>query len=131
LVTILLFLALNVHLSMLSVLADSFRTMPISDLPLSGKPFEQIALWGGKVFSTGLQLALPIVAALLITNVGLSILARSAPQLNLFGIGFPITLTVGFVMIAVVVPYMGTPIARLFQDTLEMMQMLITPVTRK
>ena len=124
LVTIMLYLALNVHLSLLSALADSFKTMPITDLPMHIKLFEQITAWGGKVFSTGVQLALPIVAALLITNVGLSILARSAPQLNLFGIGFPITLMVGFVMLAVVVPYMGAPLARLFQDGLEMMQMM-------
>ena len=131
LVTIMLYLTLNVHLSLLSVLADSFTSMPITDLPMPGKFFEQIVGWGGRVFSTGLQLALPIVAALLITNVGLSILARSAPQLNLFGIGFPITLTVGFVMIAVVVPYMGVPMTRLFQDGLEMLQMITTPTALK
>ena len=124
LVTILLYLALNVHLSLLSALADSFTTMPISDAPMSGKLFEQITGWGAKIFTAGVQLALPIVAALLITNVGLGVLARSAPQLNLFGIGFPITLTVGFVMIAIVTPYLGAPLARLFQEALEMIRMM-------
>jgi flagellar biosynthetic protein FliR len=127
-VTIMLYLALNVHLSLLSALADSFTTMPISDLPMSTRLFEQITAWGGKIFSAGVQLALPIVAAMLITNIGLSVLARSAPQLNLFGIGFPITLTVGFVMLAVVVPYMGEPLTRLFQDGMEMMQMMTKAV---
>ena len=126
LVTIMLYLATNVHLALLSTLADSFVSMPINDAPLNGKLFEQITGWGGKVFSTGLQLALPIVAALLITNVGLAVLARSAPQLNLFGIGFPVTLTVGFVMLAITVPYMGGPMTRLFQDALEMLQMMTT-----
>jgi flagellar biosynthetic protein FliR len=128
LVTILLYLALNVHLSLLSALADSFRSMPISDAPMGTHLFEQISGWAGKIFSAGVQLALPIVAALLITNVGLGILARSAPQLNLFGIGFPVTLTVGFVMIAIVTPYLGTPLAHLFQEGLEMM-MLMTRAT--
>ena len=128
LLTIMLYLALNVHLALLSSLADSFTTMPISDLPMSGKLFEQVTLWAGKIFSTGFQLALPIVAALLITNVGLSILARSAPQLNLFGIGFPITLAVGFVMLAVIVPYMNVPLTRLFQNGLEIIQTMVTPV---
>ncbi len=122
LVTIMLYLATNVHLALLSTLADSFVSMPITDAPMNGKLFEMITSWGGKIFSAGVQLALPIVAALLITNVGLGVLARSAPQLNLFGIGFPITLTVGFVMIAVTVPYLGAPMARLFQDGLEMLQ---------
>lgn len=126
LVTIMLYLATNMHLALLSTLADSFVSMPITDLPMKVKLFEQITLWGGKVFSTGVQLALPIVGALLITNVGLGVLARSAPQLNLFGIGFSITLTVGFVMIAITVPYMGAPLTRLFQDGLEMLQTMTT-----
>jgi flagellar biosynthetic protein FliR len=128
LVTIMMYLALNVHLSLLSALADSFTSMPITDLPMSTRLFEQITAWGGKIFSAGVQLALPIVAAMLITNVGLSVLARSAPQLNLFGIGFPITLTVGFAMLAIVVPYLGEPLTRLFQDGLEMMQMMTRAV---
>ena len=127
LVTILLYLALDIHLAVLSTLADSFNTMPITDTPMGGKFFEHLVLWGGKIFSTGVQLAMPIIAALLITNVGLAILARSAPQLNLFGIGFPITLTVGFVMLAVAVPYMAAPVTRLFQDGLEMMHLLTAP----
>lgn len=127
LVATILYLALNVHLAVLSTLADSFSTMPITAAPMGGRVFEQIVGWGSKVFSSGVQLALPIVAALLITNVGLGILARSAPQLNLFGIGFPITLTVGFVMLAVAVPYMGAPFARLMQDGLEMIQMMTNP----
>ena len=126
LVTIMLYLASNVHLALLSTLADSFVSMPITDAPMNGKLFEMITNWAGKIFSTGVQLALPIVAALLITNVGLGILARSAPQLNLFGIGFPVTLMVGFAMLAVTVPYMGAPLTRLFQDGLEMLQMMTT-----
>ena len=126
LVTIMMYLATNVHLALLSTLADSFVSMPITDVPMNGKLFDMITSWGGKIFSAGVQLALPIVAALLITNVGLGVLARSAPQLNLFGIGFPITLTVGFVMIAITVPYMGAPLTRLFQDGLEMLQMMTT-----
>ncbi len=126
LVTIMLYLATNVHLAMLSTLADSFISMPITDAPMNGKLFDLITIWGGKIFSAGVQLALPIVAALLITNVGLGVLARSAPQLNLFGIGFPVTLTVGFVMIAITVPYMGGPLTRFFQDGLEMIQMITT-----
>lgn len=131
LVMILMYLALDVHLSLLSALADSFTTMPITDLPMSGRLFEQLARWAGIIFTTGLHLALPIVAALLITNVGLSVLARSAPQLNLFGIGFPVTLTVGFVMVAVAVPYMGAPLTRLFQDAIEMLQLITAPVTQR
>jgi flagellar biosynthetic protein FliR len=66
-----------------------------------------------------MQLALPIVAALLITNVALGILTRAAPQLNLFGIGFPITLGIGFLVLATTLPYMATPLEKLFNQGIE------------
>jgi len=114
------FLAINGHLLLLSVLAHSFTTLPISTSPMGGQIFRQIADWGGVVFSAGVQLSMPMVAALLITNISLGILTRAAPQLNLFGIGFPITLTVGFFVIGLALPYMATPLERLFQQGIEM-----------
>lgn len=114
------FLAVNGHLLLLAALAHSFSTLPISASPLGGQMFRQIADWGGIIFSAGIQLSLPMVAALLITNIALGILSRAAPQLNLFGIGFPVTLTVGFVVIGLALPYLATPLERLFQQGIEM-----------
>jgi flagellar biosynthetic protein FliR len=114
------FLAVNGHLLLLSALAHSFATLPISASPMDGHIFKQIADWGGIIFSAGVQLSLPMVAALLITNIALGILTRAAPQLNLFGIGFPITLTVGFVVIGFALPYLATPLESLFQQGIEM-----------
>lgn len=120
------FLAVNGHLLLLSALAHSFSALPISTTPVSGQMFRQIADWGGVIFSAGIQLSLPMVAALLITNIALGILTRAAPQLNLFGIGFPITLTVGFVVIGLALPYLATPLEHLFQQGIEMTgQMLV------
>jgi flagellar biosynthetic protein FliR len=62
------------------------------------------------MFSAGLLLSLPIVAALMITNVALAVLTRAAPQLNLFALGFPLTLMGGFFALAVSLNYMATPI---------------------
>lgn len=93
----LIFLAVGAHLVMLSTLTESFRLLPISTEPLAGGGFMGLAQAGGLVFAIALQLALPIIAVLLVVNLALGILARSAPQLNLFAIGFPITLGVGIV----------------------------------
>jgi flagellar biosynthetic protein FliR len=113
------FLAMNGHLVLLEALAESFITMPISATPMSsGAPLE-LARWGGRIFSTGLQLSLPIVAALLLTNVALGILTRAAPQLNLFGVGFPVTLTVGFLIIATTLPYLNMPMQNWFNQGIE------------
>ena len=122
LLAVMLFLATNVHLAMLSALADSFRTLPIAATPASSLGLRQIAAWGGLVFSSGAQLALPMIAALLVTNIARGILTRAAPQLNLFGIGFPITLGVGFMVLALSLPYLATPIGHLFVEGLEMIR---------
>ncbi len=113
------FLAVNGHLVLISVLAESFVSLPISAEPIAGFGFKQVADWGGKIFSSGLQLSLPILAALLLVNIALGILTRAAPQLNLFGIGFPITIAMGFLMIMLVLPYLSNPIQTLFNEGIE------------
>jgi len=119
LVATMAFLAMNAHLVLVEALVESFFTMPISATPMAlGAPLEMVR-WGGRIFSAGLQLSLPIVAALLITNVALAILTRAAPQLNLFGIGFPITLGTGFLVISLTLPYLGTPLQNLFNQGIE------------
>ena len=119
LVATMAFLAMNAHLVLVEALVESFFTLPISTTPMSiSAPLEMVR-WGGRIFSAGLQLSLPIVAALLITNVALAILTRAAPQLNLFGIGFPITLGTGFLVISLTLPYLGTPLQNLFNQGIE------------
>ena len=119
LVATMAFLAVNGHLVLLEVLAESFITMPITETPFSSNAALELVRWGGRIFSAGLQLAMPIIAALLITQVALGILTRAAPQLNIFGIGFPITLGVGFLTLSLALPYLGTPIVNLFNQGIE------------
>ena len=122
LLMMMIYLATDIHLVLLSTLAESFVSLPISSAAISGAGFEQVANWGGRIFSAGVQLSLPIVAALLITNMALGILTRAAPQLNIFGIGFPITIGVGFLMIALTLPYLTTPMVRLLEEAIEAIQ---------
>ncbi|QWD32966.1 flagellar biosynthetic protein FliR [Polynucleobacter paneuropaeus] len=105
---LLVFLSMNGHLIMISALLESFYAFPVTAEPrmIDGMT---IAIWGAKLFSISLQLSLPIVATLLITNLALGILTKSSPQLNIFGIGFPITLCVGFVVIMLMLPTMAAP----------------------
>ncbi len=113
------FLAVNAHLVLLAALSESFASLPISATPLSlAAPLELVRL-GSRIFSAGLQLALPIIAAILIVNVALGILTRAAPQLNIFGIGFPVTLGVGLLTLSLSLPYLGTPIVNLFNEGIE------------
>jgi len=113
------FLAVNAHLALLAALSESFVTLPISATPLSLAAPLELVRSGSRIFSAGLQLALPIIAAILIVNVALGILTRAAPQLNIFGIGFPITLGVGMLTLSIALPYLGTPIVNLFNEGIE------------
>ncbi|THC39538.1 flagellar biosynthetic protein FliR [Massilia sp. Mn16-1_5] len=113
------FLAVNAHLVLLAALSESFTSLPISSSPISLVAPLELARLGSRIFSAGLQLSLPIIAALLITNVALGILTRAAPQLNIFGIGFPITLGVGMLTLSVALPYLNTPIQNLFNEGIE------------
>lgn len=109
------FLTANGHLYMLSALVESFYRLPVGDALPSGS-LHIIAQWGGSIFAFGLQMSLPIVAALLITNIALGILTRAAPQLNLFAVGFPITLSIGFIILALSIPNLSPLFDKIFLE---------------
>ena len=125
LITMLVFLSLDGHLLMVSAVADSFTTMPIA---LNGAGIQpmKIVNWAEAIFSTGLLLSLPAITALLMTNMALGILTRTAPQLNLFGIGFPITLSMGLLIILLTLPGMLKPIENLIEQGISHMSEIAT-----
>jgi flagellar biosynthetic protein FliR len=95
------YLAINGHLVLLGALAKSFQTLPIGAAGIDRGFFWTVAAWGARVFEAGLLIALPAVAALVIVNLALGVVTRAAPQLNLFGVGFPVTMLAGyFVLLA-------------------------------
>jgi flagellar biosynthetic protein FliR len=112
LLTVLFFLALNGHLLMISALAQSFAVLPIGAELFGAHAATSLVSWGAQMFAAGLTLALPVVAALLITNLALGVLTRTAPQLNIFAVGFPITLLLGFFVLALVLPYLSAPMEK-------------------
>ncbi|ALM83184.1 flagellar biosynthetic protein FliR [Bordetella sp. N] len=117
----LLFLVFNGHLLMLDVLIRSFTVLPIGHDTLNPAAFMGIAELGGRIFSSGLLLALPLIAALLTLNLALGILNRAAPQLSAFSVGFPITLISGVVLLTVVLPHTPSYLNEFYQDLLAAM----------
>jgi flagellar biosynthetic protein FliR len=93
---VLTYLAINGHLVLIGALAGSFQTLPIGAAHIDRNFLLSVALWGAQVFEAGLLIALPAVIALVIVNLALGVVTRAAPQLNLFAIGFTITLMCGF-----------------------------------
>ncbi len=115
---LMVFVSSNLHLVLLASVAESFHSLPVSALPVGTGPFKALAGYGGQIFAIGLQLALPIIAALLVTNLALGILTKAAPQLNIFAIGFPVTLGIGFLVTATVLPYLAQPMVRVIEQGL-------------
>ncbi|MHA6494531.1 flagellar biosynthetic protein FliR [Pseudomonas borbori] len=94
----LLFLAMNGHLVVFEVLAESFVTMPVGTGLLTNH-YWTIANKLGWVFGAALLLVLPAITALLVVNLAFGVMTRAAPQLNIFSIGFPLTLLLGFIIV--------------------------------
>ncbi len=116
---LMVFVSSSLHLTLLASLDDSFTTLPISATPIGTGPFKVVAMMGRRMMAVGLQLVLPIIAALRVTNLALGMLTKAAPQLNLFGIGFPITLAAGFLMIGLVLPYLAQPLLAAMEYAIE------------
>jgi flagellar biosynthetic protein FliR len=123
--TALMFLAMNGHLLALTLLAESFTLLPVSTTP-----FHAVALWSivtsaAMMFSLGVMLALPLITALLVTNIALGVLSRVAPALNLFAVGFPVTLALGFVVLWLTLPYIGAAMESVFNRGFELLELSV------
>lgn len=127
LVATLTFVALNGHLMIVAALADSFRLIPIATGPLTGSMFETLARYGAIVFSAALQLSLPLVVTMLVVNLALGVLTRAAPQLNIFAVGFPVTLAIGFGALLLALPFFAPVFERLFFETFRFVGTLAVP----
>jgi len=96
-VVTLLFLAMNGHLQVISLLADSFRTLPPGTSGVNGKTLFAVVAGGAELFSGALRVALPAMTALLLVNIGFAATSRASPSMNLFSVGFPISICMGFI----------------------------------
>lgn len=118
-IAVLILLALNGHLIMISALIDSFRMLPISAQPELALSVERIVALGGEIFRIGLHLSLPVLATLLVLNMAMGVLSRAAPQLNIFAVGFPMTILAGMFLLGLSLPYMGAALERVLVQAME------------
>lgn len=125
LIVLLIFLAMNGHLMTLAVLVESFNLLPVEAFPFHAAGFATLLRWASVMFALGLMLSLPLIAALLIANIALGVLSRIAPSLNLFAIGFPVTLAVGYLVLMFSLPYLGSSMENLFTLGFRTMQQIL------
>jgi len=115
-----LFVVMNGHLLLTAAIIHSFEAFPVSAQPLAFLQVVQPQVWGAEIFKLGLWVSLPVVAMLALTNVVMGLVARVAPQMNIFTIGFPITLGVGFTGLWLSLPVMQVPFTMAIERMLAM-----------
>jgi flagellar biosynthetic protein FliR len=95
----LILLATNAHLALIALLAGSYELLPLGSAAVSAPGARALVEFGGLMFAGALQLALPAVVAILMVNVAFGVISRAAPTLNLFAVGFPITILMGLLVL--------------------------------
>ena len=117
-----LFIVINGHLLIIAAVVQSFHAFPVGPEPFAFLRATRPELWGAEMFSLGLWIALPLIAMLLFTNLVLGVIARVAQQMNIFAIGFPITLSVGMVGVLLTLSLMEMPFTSALERMLAMFQ---------
>ncbi|MDU6435330.1 MAG: flagellar biosynthetic protein FliR [Pantoea sp.] len=125
----LLFLTFNGHLWLISLLADSFHTLPIGGQPLNANAFNALVKAGGLIFLNGMMLALPLIVLLLLINLVLGLLNRVTPQLSIFAVGFPITLTVGILTMGLMMPLVAPFCEHLFSEVFDLLAQFLSELS--
>lgn len=121
----LIFLALDGHLRMVELVARSFATLPLDGGGLDPQHFQGLALWGALMFGEGMRLALPVVSVVLVTNLALGVATRAAPQLNVFALGFSVTLILGLATMLLTLGQVGPLFTELLARAFEKIAALV------
>ncbi|MGQ0700087.1 MAG: flagellar biosynthetic protein FliR [Panacagrimonas sp.] len=100
----LMFVASGAHLILIDGLVDSFRYRPVAETVLNLASVRLMIDWSGSLFAGGVQLAAPVLTAMLAVNLAIGVLGRSAPTINLMAVGFPLTLILGLLMLRWLLP---------------------------
>jgi flagellar biosynthetic protein FliR len=116
----LLFVVLNGHLLVVQAVVHSFTLFPTDQNFLQALSRMKLHEFGAELFASGLWIALPMIGMLMFVNLALGIISRVAPQMNIYAIGFPITLSVGLVGIAATLPLMDQPFMALMERSIAM-----------
>lgn len=115
----LLFVVMSGHLMVLMAINRSFYAFPVDQNFLEALGRMQLFRFGSEIFSSALWIALPMIGMLMFVNLALGIVSRIAPQMNIFAVGFPITLVVGLIGIAVTLPMLDQPFMLLMEKVIE------------
>lgn len=119
-----LFLAIGGHLMLAAIVVESFRALPPGEAWLGRESLRGLAMFGSTLFAAGVSIALPVAFAVVLVQLVMGMLARSAPALNLFSVGIPAALLAGLILLAIAAPMMAEGLTNALLAGLEMARTL-------
>jgi flagellar biosynthetic protein FliR len=121
----LIFFSLDGHLALIKVLTDSFVSLPVGTNGLSKDGIWTLVAWGSVMYAGAVQIALPAIASILLINLTFGVVSRSAPQFNIFSIGFPVTMIMGFFIIMATLSTILPQISRQLEAVFGLLNILV------
>lgn len=115
-IAMLVFMSLNGHILLIEMIVRSFDALPVGPVGFDRDTAWQVAGYGAQMFSGALKVALPAATAVLIVNLSIGVISRAAPSLNLFAVGFPLTMLTGFVILMATLPALANTLANLLEQ---------------
>ena len=106
----LIFVSLGGHAMLLALILESFATLPVGSSLFGPQAYAQLVSWSSMIFLGALLTALPVMVTLLFISIGLGVVTRAAPSLNIFSVGLPATIVVGFVVLLMSLANIGSRI---------------------
>lgn len=125
----LLFLSFDGHLWLISLLSDTFHTLPVGGATLSSNSWLSLTRSATLIFLNGMRLALPLITLLLVLNLALGLLNRVSPQISVYAIGFPVTLTLGMVFVSMIMPLVAPFCEHLFSEVFDLISALLKEIS--
>ncbi|MEE2820278.1 MAG: flagellar biosynthetic protein FliR [Pseudomonadota bacterium] len=115
----LIFLGVGGHVLMIGILLRSFETFPVGVAFISEANFTALVEWSAMIFLGGMLMALPVLVALLLVNIGVGVMTRAAPSLNIFAVGFPVFFLTGYAVLILSMAGIGARIQWLWMEGIE------------
>ena len=123
----LLFLALGGHLTLIQLVVSSFQSLPISSTGVGRDSYWALFAWGSQMFIGALWVAIPALISMLVITLSMGVMTRAAPQLNIFSVGFPVTMFMGFIILIMVLPGFLPRINQMMLQAMQLSQSIVTP----
>lgn len=121
----LLFFALGGHLMIFQIIISSFQSLPISTVGIDRESFWMLVSWSSQMFIGAMWIAVPALISMLAINITMGVMTRAAPQMNIFSVGFPITMFMGFIILFLMMPGFLPRFNQLLLDAMQVSQAMV------